>query len=100
MGWEFAALLIGALLLSVLLGMWQQGRYARAVNAFAAAQEVLTTAHAVLDVASVGMEDGHAAASPRRGTHLCLTTTPRSSAHTAPARWRQMQPVYGRDAGT
>ncbi|MFT4218361.1 MAG: transcriptional regulator GutM [Micropruina sp.] len=33
MGWEFAALLVGALLLSVLLGIWQQGRYARSVNA-------------------------------------------------------------------
>lgn len=33
MGWEFAALLIGALLISLLLGLWQQGRYARSVNA-------------------------------------------------------------------
>lgn len=33
MGWEFAALLIGALVLSLLLGLWQQGRYARSVNA-------------------------------------------------------------------
>ena len=33
MGWEFAAFLIGALVLSTMLGMWQQGRYARSVNA-------------------------------------------------------------------
>lgn len=33
MGWEFAAILIGALVLSTMLGMWQQGRYARSVNA-------------------------------------------------------------------
>ena len=33
MGWEFAVLLIGALVLSVMLGIWQQGRYARSVNA-------------------------------------------------------------------
>ena len=33
MGWEFAAYLIGALVLSTMLGMWQQGRYARSVNA-------------------------------------------------------------------
>lgn len=32
MGWEFAVLLIGALVLSVMLGIWQQGRYARSVN--------------------------------------------------------------------
>jgi glucitol operon activator protein len=35
-GWEFAALLVGALLLSLGLGMWQQLRYSRAVNAMAA----------------------------------------------------------------
>lgn len=33
MGWEFAAVLIGALVVSLMLGLWQQGRYARAVNA-------------------------------------------------------------------
>ena len=33
MGWEFAALLIGALVVSLMLGLWQQGRYARSVNA-------------------------------------------------------------------
>ncbi len=33
MGWEFAAVLIGALVVSVMLGLWQQGRYARSVNA-------------------------------------------------------------------
>ncbi len=32
MGWEFAFFLIGALVLSTMLGMWQQGRYARSVN--------------------------------------------------------------------
>ena len=33
MGWEFAALLIGALVVSLMLGLWQQARYARSVNA-------------------------------------------------------------------
>ena len=33
MGWEFAAILGGALVVSLLLGLWQQGRYARSVNA-------------------------------------------------------------------
>lgn len=32
MGWEFAAILGGALVVSLLLGLWQQGRYARSVN--------------------------------------------------------------------
>lgn len=32
MGWEFAAILGGALAVSVVLGLWQQGRYARSVN--------------------------------------------------------------------
>ena len=32
MGWEFAVLLIGALVVSVMLGIWQQNRYARSVN--------------------------------------------------------------------
>ncbi len=36
MNWEFAAILIGALLMSLMLGMWQQGRYARSVNAMVA----------------------------------------------------------------
>jgi len=35
MGWEFAALLGGALIVSLLLGIWQQGRYARSVNELA-----------------------------------------------------------------
>ena len=35
MGWEFAALLGGALIVSLLLGLWQQGRYARSVNELA-----------------------------------------------------------------
>ncbi len=33
MGWEFAAILGGALVVSLLLGLWQQGRYARSVTA-------------------------------------------------------------------
>lgn len=33
MGWEFAAILGAALVISLLLGLWQQGRYARSVNA-------------------------------------------------------------------
>jgi DNA-binding transcriptional regulator of glucitol operon len=33
MGWQFAAILGGALVVSVLLGLWQQGRYATSVNA-------------------------------------------------------------------
>ena len=33
MGWEFAAILGGALVVSLLLGLWQQARYARSVNA-------------------------------------------------------------------
>ena len=33
MGWQFAAILGGALVVSLLLGLWQQGRYARSVNA-------------------------------------------------------------------
>ncbi|MCW3158947.1 transcriptional regulator GutM [Micropruina sonneratiae] len=33
MGWEFAAILGGALVVSLMLGLWQQGRYARSVNA-------------------------------------------------------------------
>lgn len=32
MGWEFAAILGGAIVVSLLLGLWQQGRYARSVN--------------------------------------------------------------------
>lgn len=32
MGWEFAAILGGALVVSLLLGLWQQARYARSVN--------------------------------------------------------------------
>jgi len=33
MGWQFAAILGGALVVSLLLGLWQQGRYATSVNA-------------------------------------------------------------------
>lgn len=33
MGWQFAAILIGALVVSLMLGLWQQARYARSVNA-------------------------------------------------------------------
>ena len=33
MGWEFPAILGGALVVSLLLGLWQQARYARSVNA-------------------------------------------------------------------
>ena len=33
MGWQYAAILIGALVVSLMLGLWQQGRYARSVNA-------------------------------------------------------------------
>ncbi len=36
MGWEFAGFLIGALVVSLLLGLWQQSRYARSVNAMVA----------------------------------------------------------------
>lgn len=32
MGWEFPAILGGALVVSLLLGLWQQARYARSVN--------------------------------------------------------------------
>jgi len=35
MGWQFPALLGGALIVSLLLGLWQQGRYARSVNELA-----------------------------------------------------------------
>lgn len=39
MGWEFPALLVGALLLSLYLGVMQQRRYARAVNDLARAHQ-------------------------------------------------------------
>ena len=51
MGWEFAFFLIGALVLSTMLGMWQQGRYARSVNAMVGEHrgpDRLLVAHVVL----------------------------------------------------
>ncbi len=38
MGWEFPALLVGALVLSLFLGLWQHQRYASAVNRLAREQ--------------------------------------------------------------
>lgn len=38
MGWEFPALLVGALVLSLYLGLWQHRRYAAAVNRLAREQ--------------------------------------------------------------